>query len=74
MSKPMILVTGATGKTGTPVVEQLLEREFPVRALAHRLACENLSTKQSERKGGHVEIVAELVLEFLNTGPRERTK
>ena len=36
MSKPLILVTGATGKTGTPVAELLLERAFPVRALAHR--------------------------------------
>ncbi len=36
MAKPLILVTGATGKTGTPVVEELLEREFPVRALARR--------------------------------------
>ena len=35
MSKPLILVTGATGKTGQPVVEQLLERGFPVRALVH---------------------------------------
>ncbi len=34
MSKPMILVTGATGKTGANVVEQLIERGFPVRALA----------------------------------------
>ena len=37
MSKPRILVTGATGKTGTPVVEQLLEKKFPVRAFVHRL-------------------------------------
>ena len=36
MSKPLILATGATGKTGTQVVEQLLERGFPVRALARR--------------------------------------
>ena len=36
MSKPLILVTGATGKTGANVVEQLIERGFPVRALAHR--------------------------------------
>ena len=36
MSKPLILVTGATGKTGTPVAELLLQRAFPVRALAHR--------------------------------------
>lgn len=34
MSKPLILVTGATGKTGVNVVEQLIERGFPVRALA----------------------------------------
>lgn len=33
MSKPLILVTGAAGKTGAPVVEQLLQREFLVRAL-----------------------------------------
>ncbi len=33
---PLILVTGATGKTGGPVVEHLLERGFPVRALARR--------------------------------------
>lgn len=33
MSKPKILVTGATGKTGAAVVEQLLERDYPVRAL-----------------------------------------
>ena len=37
MSKPRILVTGATGKTGNFVVEQLLKREFPVRAFVHRI-------------------------------------
>ncbi len=37
MSKPRILVTGATGKTGIFVVEQLLKREFPVRAFVHRI-------------------------------------
>ena len=36
MSSQLILVTGATGKTGTPLVEQLLERGFAVRALARR--------------------------------------
>ncbi len=35
MTKPLILVTGATGKTGTPVVQQLIERGFPVRAFVH---------------------------------------
>lgn len=33
MKKPLILVTGATGKTGAAVVEQLIAREFPVRAV-----------------------------------------
>lgn len=33
MPKPKILVTGSTGKTGQAVVEQLLERDYPVRAL-----------------------------------------
>ncbi len=37
MSMPLILVTGSTGKTGTPVVRQLLERGYPVRAFVHRL-------------------------------------
>ncbi len=36
MSKPMVLVTGATGKTGSPVVKQLLEKDFPVRAFVRR--------------------------------------
>ncbi len=33
---PKILVTGAAGKTGSAVVEQMLERGFPVRALVRR--------------------------------------
>ena len=37
MSNPLILVTGATGKTGTPVVQQLIQRGFPVRALVRSL-------------------------------------
>ncbi len=37
MTKPLVLITGSTGKTGTPVVQQLLERGYPVRALVHRL-------------------------------------
>lgn len=36
MAKPIILVTGATGKTGTAVVSQLLAGGFPVRAMVHR--------------------------------------
>lgn len=37
MSKPLILITGATGNTGAPVVEQLIDRGYPVRALVHRI-------------------------------------
>ena len=36
MTKPTILVTGATGRTGFAVFEQLVARDFPVRALVRR--------------------------------------
>ena len=36
MTHPEIAVTGATGKTGAAVASQLLERNWPVRALVHR--------------------------------------
>jgi uncharacterized protein YbjT (DUF2867 family) len=36
MIKPGILVTGATGKTGSAVVTELLNAGYPVRALVHR--------------------------------------
>jgi len=36
MTKPRIIVTGATGKTGSVVVTELLKVGFPVRALVHR--------------------------------------
>ena len=37
MTKPTILVTGATGKTGGAVVTQLLAKGFPVRAVVRAL-------------------------------------
>ena len=37
MAKPTILVTGATGKTGGAVVNQLLAKGFPVRAVVRTL-------------------------------------
>ena len=36
MIKPRILVTGATGKTGSVVVAELLNAGYPVRAIVHR--------------------------------------
>src|SRR4030081_749024 len=36
MLKPRILVTGATGKTGSVVVSELLKAGYPVRAMVHR--------------------------------------
>jgi len=36
MLKPRILVTGATGKTGSVVVAELLQAGYPVRALVRR--------------------------------------
>lgn len=35
--KPKILVTGATGKTGSHVTKKLLALNYPVRALVHRI-------------------------------------
>jgi NAD(P)H dehydrogenase (quinone) len=36
MNKPRIIVTGATGKTGSVVVAELLKAGYPVRAMVHR--------------------------------------
>lgn len=36
MIKPRIIVTGASGKTGTVVVTELLKAGYPVRAIVHR--------------------------------------
>jgi len=36
MTKPRILVTGATGKTGVVVATELLKADYPVRAMVHR--------------------------------------
>ena len=36
MTKPRIIVTGATGKTGSVVTTELLKAGYPVRAMVHR--------------------------------------
>jgi uncharacterized protein YbjT (DUF2867 family) len=46
MLKPRIIVTGATGKTGSVVVAELLKAGYPVRALVHR------NDERSERLRG----------------------
>ena len=54
--RPTTLVTGATGKTGTPTVLQLRAHGWPVRALVHR---EDARSERLRRAG------AEVVLGFL---------
>ncbi len=51
MNKPKILVTGATGKTGSAVVSQLRERGWPVRAVVRSL---DHRSERLERLGAEV--------------------
>jgi len=46
MIRPKILVTGATGGTGLPVVTELLAKGFPVRAAVHRLDARSAALTQ----------------------------
>lgn len=55
MSKPRILVTGATGKTGSAVAEHLLREGWPVRALAHR---RDLRSERLERLGAEIAVAS----------------
>jgi len=52
-NKPKVLVTGAAGKTGAAVVEQMLERGFPVRASVHR---RDERASRLERLGAEVQV------------------
>ena len=56
MTKPTILVTGATGKTGAQVVAQLREKEWPVRAVVRKL---DARSERLRQQGAEV-IVADL--------------
>jgi uncharacterized protein YbjT (DUF2867 family) len=55
MAKPLILVTGATGKTGGAVAAQLLRDGWPVRALAHR---RDARTERLERMGSEIAVAS----------------
>lgn len=51
MSLPKILVTGASGGTGLPVVIDLLDHGYPVRAMVHR---RDARSADLERRGAEV--------------------
>src|SRR5262249_35312571 len=53
MAHGNILVTGATGDTGSYTVEQLLKKKYPVRALAHR---EDARSRRLQEFGAEVVI------------------
>jgi uncharacterized protein YbjT (DUF2867 family) len=56
VTKPTILVTGATGKTGSAVVAQLRERQWPVRAVVRT---RDARSERLERLGADI-VVADL--------------
>lgn len=56
MVRPSILVTGATGKTGSAVAAQLLQAGWPVRAMVHRVD----GRSESLRRLGAEVVVADL--------------
>jgi len=53
MTKPRIIVTGATGKTGSLVVAELRKAGYPVRALVHR---EDARTARLRAQGAEIAI------------------
>ena len=56
MAKPKVLVTGATGGTGRPVVAELLARGFPVRAVVRK---RDARSEALDRQGAET-VVADL--------------
>jgi uncharacterized protein YbjT (DUF2867 family) len=57
MIKPRIIVTGATGKTGSVVVTELLKASYPVRALVHQEDGRSAPLKAQGAEIGHIEHV-----------------
>jgi uncharacterized protein YbjT (DUF2867 family) len=56
MKQPKILVTGATGRTGSAVVDELLAKDVPVRALVYS---KDARSEALERKGAET-VVADM--------------
>ena len=54
MTKPRIIVTGATGKTGSAVTTELLEAGYPVRALVRR---EDHRSARLKAQGAEIAVV-----------------
>jgi uncharacterized protein YbjT (DUF2867 family) len=54
MTKPRIIVTGATGKTGSVVVTELLKAGYPVRAMVHR---EDWRSARLRAEGAEIAVV-----------------
>lgn len=67
MIKPRIIVTGATGKTGSVVATELLRAGYPVRALVHR---EDDRSERLKARGAEIAIAdmsdVERIAEALN--------
>jgi uncharacterized protein YbjT (DUF2867 family) len=53
MHKPRIMVTGATGKTGSVVATELLKAAYPVRALVH---IEDARSARLEAQGAEIAV------------------
>ena len=53
MIKPRIMVTGATGKTGSVVVSELLKVGYPVRAMVHR---EDVRSARMKAQGAEIAV------------------
>jgi NAD(P)H dehydrogenase (quinone) len=53
MTKPRIIVTGATGKTGSVVTSELLRAGYPVRAMVHR---EGSRSAQLKAQGAEIAV------------------
>jgi NAD(P)H dehydrogenase (quinone) len=51
--KPRVMVTGATGKTGSVVVSELLKAGYPVRALVHR---EDIRSARLQSQGAEIAV------------------